>query len=540
MSWRDSIQKEAPSSWRDSIQKEVSELESGVRGVAQGASFGFSDEITAALEAALTDKSYEQARDESRTNYQNAQKQNPYSYGAGELTGAVGTAFIPGMGLLNAGKGAGLATKAGLGAIQGGLSGLGLSNKDSVEGLAIDTATGAAIGGAMPVVIDKVVAPAVRGVGRAIKSGFNTVDDVLLPKAGKAIFGVDEKATQNYLANAADVNKAPTMGELADSILNKTDDSAAINEMKQKASNLSSKSWEALDSKKSIPKFDIVQGIEDLKDGLLVDGNVIGKSQERAFNDLSKLSEQIKLLPDDVSEPTLKRLVQTMDENINWNNPEMGPTNDALKSLRTFIDSRLKLQNPAYKATMQKTEDVTKAIQQVKSVFENRQNPESYDKFNKAVKNLVNRDELSSANQAVDKIQEHTGYNLRKDILDSWSKTQFEKGDVNGARKSVFGGVIGAAAGTALGNPFLGGAVGSSIGYTTDRYAGPIFKSILNGRINAVEGVNKIAPLIGKFSQPLMEAAKRGNQSLAATHFILQQTNPEYRKVMSKFDKGEQ
>ena len=67
MSWKDTIQEEkateSKSSWKDTIQEEPqadSMLESGVRGLAQGASFGFADEITGGLEAlydvATTDK----------------------------------------------------------------------------------------------------------------------------------------------------------------------------------------------------------------------------------------------------------------------------------------------------------------------------------------------------------------------------------------------------------------------------------------------------------------------------------------------------
>ena len=62
---------------------EVSQLESGLRGAAQGASLGFSDEITGAIESLLSEKSYEQARDESRRNYKQAQEQNPISFGTG-------------------------------------------------------------------------------------------------------------------------------------------------------------------------------------------------------------------------------------------------------------------------------------------------------------------------------------------------------------------------------------------------------------------------------------------------------------------------
>lgn len=140
-------------SWKaeeTSPEASISMLESGLRGLAQGASFGFADEITGAIEGALTDKTYEQARDESRANYDKASNANPLTYGAGEIAGGVGTALVPG---LNVAKGASLATKIGVGAGAGAAYGLGASEADltkgEIGGAAADTATGAVVGGAV-------------------------------------------------------------------------------------------------------------------------------------------------------------------------------------------------------------------------------------------------------------------------------------------------------------------------------------------------------------------------------------------------------
>jgi len=47
----------------------VSGTESALRGAAQGLSLGFADEITGGVESLLSDKTYDQARNESRENY---------------------------------------------------------------------------------------------------------------------------------------------------------------------------------------------------------------------------------------------------------------------------------------------------------------------------------------------------------------------------------------------------------------------------------------------------------------------------------------
>lgn len=119
-------------------------LESFARGAAQGASLGFADEISGALESALTNKTYEQARDESRANFKAAKDANPWTSTAGELAGGVGTALIPGLGAANAAKT--LRGAATLGAGLGAATGLGQSEAKDAQGLAVDTLSGAGLG----------------------------------------------------------------------------------------------------------------------------------------------------------------------------------------------------------------------------------------------------------------------------------------------------------------------------------------------------------------------------------------------------------
>lgn len=113
---------------------ETSKLESGLRGLAQGASLGFADEITGGLESLLTDKTYEQARDESRANYAKAEKDNPLTYGAGQVGGGIAsTVALPG---------AGVGRLAAIGAAQG----FGGSDAADASGMIKDAFKGSVIG----------------------------------------------------------------------------------------------------------------------------------------------------------------------------------------------------------------------------------------------------------------------------------------------------------------------------------------------------------------------------------------------------------
>jgi hypothetical protein len=170
-----------------------SKLESGLRGLAQGASMGFADEITGGLESAFTDKTYDQARDESRAAYHAAEKQNPGSYLTGQLAGSVAPLAIPGVGIA---KGAGTAAAIGkaavTGGVLGGLTGVGTSEKDNLGGIAGDALTGAGIGSLAGVAGtggSKLVQAAAPKVAGAIEGATNFVKDKgapLLDRVGDA------------------------------------------------------------------------------------------------------------------------------------------------------------------------------------------------------------------------------------------------------------------------------------------------------------------------------------------------------------------
>jgi hypothetical protein len=179
----------ADSDWVDDPtfqQGPPSKLESGLRGLAQGASLGFADEISGGVEALLSDKTYEQARNESRANFKRAKDSNPKTFTAGEIGGTIATSLIPGVGA------AGTAGKLALtGAAVGGLSGLGNSEADSIGGMAIDTGLGAGLGAGAGYLGAKVAPWAADKVGKGLKGFAET-------RAFKALGGL-KKANEEAM-----------------------------------------------------------------------------------------------------------------------------------------------------------------------------------------------------------------------------------------------------------------------------------------------------------------------------------------------------
>lgn len=121
-------------------------IASGLRGVKQGLTFEFGDEIEGALRSALSTKTYQQERDAVRAKDAEARETNPAAFGLGQILGSGATALVPGAGLAKLGTG--LAATVARGAGAGIVAGAGASEADSVEGVVQDAATGGLVGGA--------------------------------------------------------------------------------------------------------------------------------------------------------------------------------------------------------------------------------------------------------------------------------------------------------------------------------------------------------------------------------------------------------
>ena len=127
-------------------------LESFLRGAAQGATLGFGDELTGAVEGAYhaatgpesLGDAYRRSRDESRANNSVAEDANPKTYLGGQLGGGLAGAALTG-----GASEAGLIARLGQGALAGAASGAGASDADLTQGDVGGVARDAAIGGAL-------------------------------------------------------------------------------------------------------------------------------------------------------------------------------------------------------------------------------------------------------------------------------------------------------------------------------------------------------------------------------------------------------
>lgn len=163
----------------------TSKLESMARGFVQGIPLvgTYADEITGGLESLVTDKTYKQARDESRANYDKAYEDNPASYISGQFVPSLAVAGLKAIPVV------GTAASGAIGAIEG----LGASKNEDIGGMlqdagiagGISAATAGlgklALGGRIDNPLSKL------GIGKeTLYDGAGAIPDYLNRTAGKA------------------------------------------------------------------------------------------------------------------------------------------------------------------------------------------------------------------------------------------------------------------------------------------------------------------------------------------------------------------
>lgn len=507
------------------------------RGAVQGATFNLGDELEGKAKQFLDNRDYESARDESRAENQRLQEVSPNAYLTGEIAGSLA---VPGMG---AGKT--LATKIAPGVLQGGLDAYG-RNENSSEVLG-DVVTGMAIGGAVPVALE--------GVGQ----GVSKIKD-LMPKAQKLreegtkianttknraislLFDIPEDNVDEILRNPDKVKNALSLQEIGERI------PESISILNKEIKELDGKAWQLLDDSKQFGhKNKALEGIVDNLQGTLMtetkNGMIpIGLAEEKAFKKLDEIKFKINQYDDIVSERQVKKLIQSLDNDIDWDRIDNSLPDQMVRDLRFQLDDLLKQNNTAYSEAMKPVSQLTDLSHYIKNQF-------GIKKGQGGVDGLVASDlTLSKLNNTLndrkaftqDKLKEfgrRTGHDILEETKYSKIADSLDKATTNGSRKVNMGIASGTAIGTGIGStvgaPFIGGAIGGALGglagYSADKYGRQVAKKWLLEGGNPSAYVNRFQGT--RYFRPLQEAMKRGNKSLAITHYLLSKTDENFRKM---------
>lgn len=159
-----------------------------------------------------------------------------------------------------------------------------------------------------------------------------------------------------------------------------------------------------------------------------------------------------------------------------------------------------------------------------------------------ALKDLVNSKKVDRA-RILDSLKEQGYGDLANDIQNTMAKNALTGGGAaQGSRKAKIFGAAGSAVGATVGS-FLGGGLGAGVGATVggaigaagggviDKYGPQFAKSMMDSQSTVQRLMSN--PTTQKFAGPLQNALKRGQDSFASTYYLMQQSDPEFRKATS-------
>lgn len=466
-----------------------SELESGLTGAFSGATAGFMDEISGATEAALNAIGVRNTHDLSKMelgvpsldiseNYRRGrdakremQKASQQANPNSYLAGQFGGAAASSF--IPGMGGASIGKLAAQGAAQG----LGDSEADLLEGdilgAARDTAIGGTIGAGMGV------------AGKAISAGASKASPYVQNLINKTTAKFDDMA-ENYAVQAtgatgrqADKFADDAGRQLLDRRLVRFGDSAE---------NIANRTTEALEESG--------RGIGSALDKL--DNQGVTGSVDKIVDTLEAEIKELAKTPG--NEQLIKQLTKEVD-NLYMRGQSDLPIGLAEQSKRNFQG-----QTNYFSPEVDK-----KASAKVADAFRNE------------VERSASVADPSIASQF--KADKET-YGLLKPIQEAAQKraSTLNQSPIAGLLDTATAGVGGS----------LGGPMGAIVAPTLRKQFGQRAASMAAVGFDTLADQVRTQPQrFGKFAKPLMEAAQRGGNSLAATHFILQQTQPEYRTIVS-------
>jgi hypothetical protein len=574
-------------------------LKAAAMGAYQGATMNFGDEIGGGLgtvhdyvakkmsgEGGDFDwgNTYHKNRDEWRQADEDLGARHPLAHGLGAVGGALGTSFIPGLGLLNAGKGAGLIEMGVKGALQGGLAGAG--DAKEFTDIPADAAHGAKWGAGIGTTL-----------GVAGKVGGAVLDAVKPARVASVLLNVPEEAVQSYIKSPEAVNAARPRAEIVQDFVKR------VQQLKDEVISGSQASRETLASEGQTVSgndladiFDkhadeIAQRAEGVMDdpqtaaayhwlrnkakqyrpripGGVSDDLAAAMEHARASGDpigtdlehiaaMGRRGDDIGLagqfmesaqLPKgmsarealeaeadrQLSTNRVKDLVQSLQRRTQYETApgQFADVDDLIRQrVAGDVNATLKAQSPAYAEQMK---GVAKDASLLSDVGDLAKSPQGFD-------NLLKRTQRGNTPHLMDSLNQfdqRTGGGMMSELQNSAVKDALDRGATNGSRNVNLHKGIAESIGEGIGGlpgKLIGKTVGVLGGATVDKYGPAIAKGTvdtaakLQSMLNSSEGLQTL----GQYAGPLMDAAKRGNQSLAVTHFLLSQKHPDYAQTVN-------
>lgn len=490
-------------------------LESAALGAMSGVPFA--QTAVSGIQAMSPNKTYEEAHKELETAKDKAWETHPVAYGGGKTAGLIGTALVAPEGLVGAvatGAGYGLDTSA--------------KPEDMIKDAAIGSAGGAVLHGVGKTIINPMIEKVFPAVGkRAVASlGAPTLDDV-----------------NAYLKNPEAIRSALSNTQMAEKLAMTTDD------IGKAAGHLSGEAVENL-SKTTKPILSFPEGKYSLSDNLkpifeetssryLTNGLPATAADETAIKALqgqySRLAEIADANGGAIPETTLKEVIQKLQGSINqntWGNPEASAAQDAMKNLSGKLNSILKESNPQYAEAMKPVANLAELKSNLTGKFGMETAPGGVVSATEATNTKMGsvlKEGKTESQDYLSKLKDETGIDFLEMARNAKIKGAFEKeGSAAGMNTMTHAAGYGLGRLTGLpGGGLIGSLIGGVVGHNID--GGHVAKSILDMYLKGADNA-----ALKTYGPILIKAAKQGGNALAATHFVLSTSHPEYQKLVQE------
>lgn len=392
--------------------------------------------------------------------------------------------------------------------------------------------------GALGQMVGFAAGPVISRVGNALKPSFPT-------KIASTVLGPSTEAIEARLANQPKIAGASSYASQSESIPKTLE---AVKGKITKAYEVAKASLRqsASPEEGAIAKSQIQGVLDEIKSNLNIKGSVVGQAEKGAASNLESLAKdidnilkppkpsvqlvgpsgqpiQVAKAESYIPETDIKRVIQAIDKNINWEDKGASATNEALTNARGKLDALLKNQNPSYAKLMRPVSQLERLYNDSRKTFSitNRtgEGLAPTDATISKVQSLPQ--ERRSVSQGVAKrLRAVTGRDLIEESKTYGLAKQFEGGATQGSRRVNLGGMIGTAVGTAIGaatgSPFIGGNLGLLTGGLTGAYldkaggkiAGQLIDRYLASSVSRVS-----APRLGNSTRALISAYVARRQS---------------------------
>lgn len=495
--------------YQDMVDSGPGALKSGALGLMSG--IPGAETAVSGLESTFTPKTYAEAHQGLEQAKDQAWEAHPVAYGAGKVGGMIGTGLL-------APEVEGLAGASALGAGIGALSGADTASKvsdipeEALKGAPVGAATGLAGG-----LVSKALSPSVAKGALASLGTKTTTEDI-----------------QNYLNNPEAIRNALTQPELGTKLADVTSD------IGKASGQLSGEARGLLNPENTIDIRDIKNAAMEALQKYYTEGNPVTAADQTSINAIVDQYQKIAQIAEGnggkVPETTLRQMIDRMQaatKDSTFGNPEAGASQTALKEMSGSMNDILRTGNKPYADQMASSAEMANLSSDAKSQFGIEPNAEGKlsptDKTATRISNAMSDTKPEGA-ELLDRIKNATGQDLQQILSDAKTKAAFEAPGAGGGLRAFLP-AVGYGVGRATGVPF-GGIIGAGAGHYAAgaMNGGSIAKGILDMYLRGSKtGVGQAAQ---KFGPILANAAKAGGSQLAATHFVLATSNPEYQTLV--------